>query len=399
MRDKVKNNYITKTILLIGLLCNFQAKAQPVGVDVTQVASGFFQSVGVTSANDNSQRLFVVEQGGTIQVVVNGTVNDTPLLNIDPLVQSGGERGLLGLAFHPNHNLNGFFFVFYSNNEGDNELVRYTVSDNNPDVADPNSAHKILKVTGLAGNHNGGDIHFGPDGYLYLSTGDGGFSIFESQNNNSLLGKILRIDIDGDDFPGDVDVNYAIPNDNPHSNAMWIKGFRNPWRFSFDRLNGDLFIGDVGEDRWEEFNLLESGTSGGQNYGWPCFENNEAFFTNDTTCQAINNQTEPIAALEHDIPGSSNCSAVGGFRYRGNDYIGLYGWYFYTDWCDGKFWAAQPNQVGSWDSYNLGTLVGQFTVTGMGEGDDGELYIIGGENLYQLTGIPSPDLIFYDGFE
>lgn len=395
----MKQSKLINTTVIFCIMWCLTIKAQPVGVDVIEVANGFFQSVGVTSANDNSQRLFVVEQGGTIQVVKNGQVNDVPMIDIDPLVQSGGERGLLGLAFHPDHANNGYFFVFYSNNEGDNELVRYSISNNNPDVADPNSAFKILKVTGLAGNHNGGDLHFGPDGFLYLSTGDGGFSIFESQNNNSLLGKILRIDIDGDDFPNDTDINYVIPNDNPHGNAMWVKGFRNPWRFSIDRLNGDLFIGDVGEDRWEEFNLLESGSAGGQNYGWPCFENNEAFFTNDATCQAITNQVEPIAALEHDIQGSNNCSAMGGFRYRGNDYPGLYGWYFYTDWCDGKFWAAEPNQSASWDSYNLGTLIGSFTVTGMGEGDDGELYIMGGESLYQLVGIPLPDLIFADDFE
>ena len=372
--------------------------AQPAGVDVSLVSEGFFQAVGVTSANDGSGRLFVVQQNGVIKIIANGIHLPNAYLDISELVQAGGERGLLGLAFHPNHLQNGYFFVFYSNTEGDNELVRYTVSPQDNNLADPNTAYKILKVTGLAGNHNGGDLHFGPDDFLYLSTGDGGFNIFESQNDASFLGKILRLNIDGDDFPADPDVNYSIPTDNPNSTAMWAKGFRNPWRFSFDRLNGDLFIGDVGEDAWEEFNHLPAGSNGGQNYGWPCFENNDVFL-NNADCQAITDHQLPITALEHDTPGNNYCSAVGGFRYRGNDHPILYGWYFYTDWCDGDFWAAAPDQNSNWVNHNLGAFLGSFTVTGFGEGDDGELYIMGGEAVYQLVGEPLPDVIFTDGFE
>jgi len=391
-----------KKISLICLLfCIKNLLAQPAFLGIEDVANGFASPVGVTNAGDGSNRLFVTQQGGQIKVVENGVNLSVPFLDISSIITSGGEQGFLGLAFHPNYGSNGFFYVNYTNLAGDTVVARYTVSTGNPNVANSNSAITILNIAQPFSAHNGGDLHFNPiDGYLYISTGDGSGDPFASQNLDGLLGKILRIDVDGDDFPADVDKNYAIPADNPYvgtpsADEIWVSGLRNPWRFSFDRLNGDMFIGDVGEDTWEEFNYIPATSIGGENFGWPCFENSD--YSGVSGCSPSGPNELPIAALQHDQSGSNYCTAVGGYRYRGSDYLGLYGWYLFTDWCDGSFFAARPQGSG-WEYFNMGTLIGGFAVTGMGEGEDGELYLVAWSTVIKITG-PTSDVIFANGFE
>jgi len=376
------------------------AKAQPAFLGTENVANGFSSPVGITHAGDGSNRLFVVQQGGQIKVIDNGIHLPTPFLDISSLITSGGEQGLLGLAFHPNYSNNGFFYVNYTDTNGNTVVARYSEAAGNSNMADTNSAVIVLTFNQPFAAHNGGDLHFSPiDGYLYISSGDGSGDPMASQDLDSLLGKILRIDVDGDDFPGDNNKNYAIPPDNPFvgtagADEVWVSGLRNPWRFSFDRFNGDLFIGDVGESTWEEFNHLAATDSGGENFGWPCFEGPDASGLNG--CDPNGSNKLPIVALQHNQVGSHYCTAVGGYRYRGTQYAGLNGWYIFTDWCDGRFFAAIPALTG-WNYYDMGTLIGTFAVTGMGEDESGELYAIAWDSVVKITG--PGDLIFSDGFE
>lgn len=385
---------------LVLLLCGQHTMAQPAFLGTEDVAGGFTSPVSVTNAGDGSDRLFVTQQGGQIKVVENGIHLPTPFLDISGIITSGGERGLLSLAFHPNYAGNGYFYVNYTDAQGDTVVARYQVSANDPNVADLASAHTVLTFVQPFGPHNGGDLNFGPaDGYLYISSGDGGGDPMVSQDNTSLLGKILRIDVDGDDFPNDANKNYAIPADNPFvgtsgADEIWVMGLRNPWRFSFDRDSGDLFIGDVGEDSWEEFNFVSATSMGGENFGWPCFEGPD--FSGAQGCNANDPNTLPLAALSHTEPGTNYCTAVGGYRYRGQDYPGLTGWYIFTDWCDGAYFAARQNN-NAWEVFNMGTLVGGFAVTSMGEDENGELYAVAWTGLLKITG--PDDLIFEDGFE
>ncbi len=387
---------------VISMLFTGVAVAQPAFLGTEDVANGFTNPVSVTNAGDGSDRLFVTQQGGQIKVVENGIHLATPFLDISAIITSGGERGLLGLAFHPNYANNGFFYVYYTDLSGDSVIERYSVSAGDINVANPASAQMVLTFVQPFGAHNGGDLSFGPtDGFLYISSGDGSGDPMASQDLDSLLGKILRIDVDGDDFPGDGDRNYAIPADNPYANTtgadeVWVSGLRNPWRISHDRINGDLFIGDVGEDTWEEFNHTPAG-SGGQNYGWPCFEG--ADFSGLGGCDSNGPNDLPIAALQHDQPGSNFCTAVGGYRYRGSDYAGLYGWYLFTDWCDGRYFAARETTNG-WEFFDMGVLIGGFAVTSMGESEDGELYAVAWSGLLKITGPTlADDMIFADDFE
>ncbi len=393
-----------KNLIVLGMLITAQVLvAQPAFLATEEVANGFTSPISVTHAGDGSDRLFVTQQGGQIKVVENGTHLSTPFLDINTLITSGGEQGLLGLAFHPNYSTNGFFYVNYTDLDGDTVVARYTVSAGNSNVADPNSALIVLTFDQPFGAHNGGDLNFSPnDGYLYISSGDGSGDPMASQDPASLLGKILRIDVDGDDFPSDSNKNYAIPADNPFvgmsgADEVWVSGLRNPWRFSFDRLNGDLFIGDVGEDSWEEFNHVAASSLGGENFGWPCFEGPDASGLGG--CDANGPNELPIAALQHDQPGSNYCTAVGGYRYRGIEYLGLTGWYLFTDWCDGSYFAARE-QGNNWEVHNMGTLLGGFGVTSMGEDENGELYAVAWSELYKITGpTEMNDEIFINGFE
>ena len=363
-------------------------------------------SIGVTNAGDGSGRLFVTDREGHVQIWTGSVVLATPFLDISSLVSNGGEQGLLGLAFHPDYETNGFFFVYYTDLAGDTAIARYTVSAGDPNVANAASALPILSFSQPFSNHNAGDLHFGPDGYLYISSGDGGGDGCVSQDTTNLLGKILRIDVDGDDFPGDPDRNYAIPPDNPFvatrgidAAEIWILGLRNPWRFSFDRETGDLWIGDVGEGDWEEFDLLPAGEQAGANLGWPWFEGPDPF----TWCEGKSNPFTscdengficPVLQLNRT---EGALSAIGGFRYRGSAHPSLVGTYFYTDWGQGRLHAGTEGAGGAWASADLG-FIGGFGPTGFGEDEDGEVYYVNSSELRRITGT-GPGSIFTDGFE
>ncbi len=367
-----------KIILLIFISLNvLNCISQDIQLET--FATGFSSPINASHAGDS--RLFVVEQQGVIKILNNdGSINANPFLDINPKVNdNGGERGLLGLAFHPNYSSNGYFYVNYINNSGDTVISRFTRSSVN--LADPNSEFILMTIAQPFANHNAGDMHFGPDdNYLYIATGDGG-SGGDPQNNaqdlNNLLGKILRIDVDN--TTTNPNLNYAIPSDNPFvGNAgardeIWSYGLRNPWRFSFDRLHGDLWIADVGQNSLEEINRALSSSLGGENYGWRCYEGNLTF--NTSGCGSMSNYTFPVEEYAHG-GNPFKCSITGGYRYRGNLEPSLQGLYFFADFCS--------NEIGYVEEISQGTFQLNFTNAFPGQGfstfaedNDGELYVIG----------------------
>ncbi len=369
-------------LCLSGILCCFilprmtlavmQADEPDYELSVDEVvATGFSAPVQVTHAGDGSGRLFVLEQSGAIRIIKQGQVLPDPFLDVANLIVYGGERGLLGLAFHPDYAQNGYFYIDYTRAEdGATVVARYTVSPSNPDQADPHSAMILLTIAQPYVNHNGGQLHFSPaDGYLYIGTGDGG-SAGDPQNYAqdpaSLLGKLLRLDVDGD-------VPYAIPPDNPYvgqsgRDEIWALGLRNPWRFSFDRETGDVYIGDVGQNAWEEIDYQAVQTSGGVNFGWRCMEGTHEYNFSDACASAT--LTPPIAEYAH----SEGRSVTGGFVYRGRDFPALIGRYFYADYVSGKIWSLSHSDAGGATS-RLELETG-LNISAFGEDERGEVYIV-----------------------
>lgn len=347
----------------------------PSQYSLTEVASNLARPIYLTNAGDGSNRLFVLEQAGRIMLIADGVVQDIPFLDIrnkvsQEILTSYSEQGLLGLTFHPDYAENGQFFVHYSDTGGDTVIARYRVSPDNPNTADPTSEEIIFTHPQPYRNHNGGQIEFGPDGYLYIALGDGG-SQGDPQNNAqnpvSLLGKILRVDVDSGS-------PYGIPADNPIATVnpnlapeIWAMGLRNPYRFSFDRARGDLYIADVGQNQWEEINFQEAGSPGGQNYGWRIYEGNHRY-TNEADPSGM---IWPIAEYDH----SNGCSVTGGYVYRGEALPALQGVYFYGDWCSGQIWATYPDAQGAWQTIQFKTGTG-LSISAFGEDDDGELYVL-----------------------
>lgn len=363
---------------------NVQAQTTPT-IAVTQWVTGFSSPVGMEHCGDS--RLFVVQQRGLIRILnANGTINSAAFLDIASLVSSSGnERGLLGLAFHPNYATNGYFYVNYTrSSDGATRISRFSVNPNDPNDALENSEFNILTITQPYSNHNGGQIRFGPDGYLYIGMGDGGSADDPDENGQDpleLLGKMLRIDVDGGS-------PYAIPADNPFFGMtnpkpeIWSLGMRNPWRFSFDRCTGDLWIADVGQDVYEEINVEPAGDAGGRNYGWDCYEANHVF--ESTGCGQQSTFTFPIYEYSHS--NANGCSVTGGHVYRGGIYGGLYGWYLFTDFCSGRVWGTYPNGSGGWTTVVLDDfLTNQYS--SFGEDYRGELYLIGRTNgrIYKIS--------------
>jgi len=358
-------------LFLLLTVAGQQAAAQgsvPTGIELEPIVLGLTNPVGIVSAEDASGRLFLVEQGGRIRIFDGSALLTTPFLDISALILSGGERGLLGLAVHPNYAVNGFFYVNYTDTNGDTVIARYQVSPD-PNVADPSSASILLSVAQPFPNHNGGDLHFGPDGFLYIALGDGGSAgdpDNRAQNLGELLGKILRIDVDSA-------VPYFVPPTNPFVGVagarpeIWAWGLRNSWRFSFDRETSDLFIADVGQASREEVNFQSSTSPGGENYGWRRMEGT-ACFNPSTNC---NDGTLVLPILEYTHVGS-NCSITGGYRYRGTDFPQLAGLYFFGDFCSGRLWGAQESD-GIWTSTEL--LDTTLLISAFGEDEDGELYV------------------------
>lgn len=335
------------------------------------VTGGLERPVSIANAGDD--RLFFVEQGGLIRVWNGTALLPEPFLDLTSLVSTGGERGLLGLAFHPAYLQNGHFFVDYTDLSGDTVVARYSVSPTDPNRADPGSAHIILRVDQPFANHNGGQLQFGPDGYLYIGLGDGGSGGDpgnRAQNLTDLLGKLLRIDVSADAASG----TYTIPPTNPYSERddakgeIWASGLRNPWRFSFDRSTGDLWIADVGQGEWEEVNLQPATSIGGENYGWRRMEGTHCF--NPST--ACNDGTLVLPVLEYGHSDGA-CSVTGGYVYRGVRNPRLVGMYLYGDFCNGRIFGASSDAFGGVTTQPL--LDASFLISTFGEDSRGEIYV------------------------
>lgn len=349
------------------------AQVTPLEIDFQPFASGFNDPVGLYHCGDD--RLFVVEQSdGHIEVLdANGASLGT-FLDVGNLISTGSERGLLGLAFAPDYQTSGTFYINYTNNGGDTVIARYQVDSNDPDLADSGSAEIILTIEQPFGNHNGGHIAFGPDGHLYIGMGDGGSAgdpLNLSQNSTSLLGKMLRIDVSSGS-------GYSIPSDNPYisdqntEDEIWAIGLRNPWKFSFDRETGDLWIGDVGQSAWEEIHFQSAESNGGENYGWRCYEGPAPY--NTSGCLPESEYVFPVASVSHNSPDNW-CSVTGGIVYRGSTYPAMQGKYFFTDYCVGDFYALTPE---GGENYSLDMLINNrgFGYVAFGEDVNGELYAV-----------------------
>jgi glucose/arabinose dehydrogenase len=359
----------------------------------TRVGQGFDQPVFVTSAPGNPDRLFVVEKTGQIKLFNPATGTSTTFLDIpDGQLSTGGEQGLLGLAFHPDYAANGKFFIYMVNADGNLEVRQYDRSATNPNRADANSGDVILAIDHPTNsNHNGGWLGFGPDGMLYIATGDGGGGgdpDNNAQNPNSLLGKMLRIDVNGDDFAGDPNRDYATPDDNPFAagpgaDEIWATGLRNPWRPSFDRLTGDLYIADVGQGEREEVNWQPASSTGGENYGWVVREGDIPFDPTRPGNPGPNSPllTDPLLAYDHSGAPTGGFSVTGGYVYRGPS-AGLQGVYLYADFVTNQVWSFRVVDGRAVDRANrtdqLVTSGGTIDqIASFGEDGRGNLYIVG----------------------
>ena len=350
-----------KLLILIILFSNFSFSQS---VILESFGPSFSSPVEIKNAGD--ERLFVVEKSGKIKILnPDGSVNSTPFLNIEDRVSTNAnERGLLGLAFHPNYPENPFFFVNYTNNSGDTTISKFSVS------TDENIANEsetvLLVINQPYGNHNGGCINFGPDGNLYIGMGDGGSGGDPqnySQSTGSLLGKMLRINVNSG--------AYSIPENNPYGDEIWSVGLRNPWKFSFDSENGNLWIADVGQNEFEEINMVENNPAN-VNYGWRCYEGDEPY--NMSGCPD-NGLTFPVATYSHYNSGDFKCSITGGYVYRGNQISGLNGVYFFADYCSGEIGMLSTEDNSNWEmNLTFPNINGSWV--SFGEDISGELYIV-----------------------
>jgi glucose/arabinose dehydrogenase len=342
------------------------------------ITGGLNSPIGLANARDGSERLFVIEQAGRIRVLENRELLDNVFLDIREKISCCGERGLLGLAFHPQYDVNGYFYVNYTDLNGDTVISRFEVSEDRA-KADPASELQLLFIEQPFGNHNGGGMAFGSDGYLYLALGDGGSGgdpMGNAQNTNSLLGKLLRIDVNQP-------AGYSVPRDNPFTDGggapeVWAFGLRNPWRFSFDRLTGDLYIGDVGQGSWEEIDYLPAGHPGGANFGWNYREGSQPYLT--VSIPSDLSLIDPVSEYGRD----QGFSVIGGLVYRGEQLPELNGIYLYGDYGSGFIWGLYRDAEGSW--HNRILFETSSSITSFGEDENGELYYVSqsGE-LYQLV--------------
>lgn len=375
-------------------------------ISLNEVISGLNQPLYITHAGDGSGRMFIVEKGGRIKIYLGYTYEGT-FLDIHTKVSTSSEQGLLSVAFPPDYESQKHFYVDYTNLAGDTVIARYLVSSD-PNLADFASEEILLTIDQPYANHNGGQLAFGPDGYLYIGMGDGGSGGDpgnRAQNPAELLGKILRIDVErattaippigsyhaafpvvfrsGDKLP------YRIPPDNPFINTpgyrpeIWALGLRNPWRFSFDRTTGDLYIADVGQDTVEEVNFQPAGDPGGRNYGWRILEGTNCY-NPASGCVPPPGYIAPAFEYNHGNNDSIGCSVTGGFVYRGSTYPSMQGVFFYGDYCTGKIWGASNNS--GWQTSLLTTA--PFTISTFGQDESGEIYLadFGNGKIYRIQG-------------
>jgi glucose/arabinose dehydrogenase len=338
----------------------------------------------------DTNRLFIVTQGGRIRIVKNGNLLSTSFLNLSGRVSDGGEQGLLGLAFHPSYASNRRFYVNFTANDGDTVVREYRASASNPDVVASGSARTILRINQPYANHNGGMLAFGNDGYLYIGMGDGGDAgdpRNRAQDRGSLLGKLLRIDVNGTTSRK----NYRVPSSNPYvgrpgRNEIWQRGLRNPWRFSFDRSTGHLWIGDVGQRRYEEIDRAADRSSApgkGINWGWRVMEGNHCYLPS-SGCNK-DGKRKPLVEYAHGTNG--RCSVTGGYVYRGSGVADLRGWYVYGDYCSGEVWAVRSTASRPATPVRLlGTGSGRL-ITSFGQDASGELYLCdsGHDAVYRIV--------------
>lgn len=363
---KLKDVFFPMLILVVSA---FNSNSQNTNT-LIPFASGLQGLVCIANAGDD--RLFVVDQHGSISIVnPDGMVEPQAFLDIKDRVAYGGERGLLGVAFHPEYQTTGYLFVNYIGVGDSTHISRFKVNADNPNIADPQSELKLLTIFQPFQNHNGGDLNFGPDGFLYIGLGDGGSGGDpgkRAQNPMEFLGKMLRIDVDHGN-------PYAIPESNPFYNSsdtlkeIWALGLRNPWRFSFDKLTGDLWIADVGQNAIEEINFQPANSTGGENYGWRCYEGNQTFNTDG--CLPSESLTFPV----YTYPQGDECSVTGGYVYRGSTSSPFYGHYFFSDYCSDRIWTLHQEN-GNWIKTDFGRFTGN-NFTTFGEDAKGQLYIGG----------------------
>lgn len=375
------------------------AAAGPFKLSARRVATGLSNPVFATAPPADTRRLFVVEQTGAIKILdlASEQINPQPFLQVAS-ISTGGERGLLGLAFHPQYAANGFLYVNCTNANGHTEVRRYKVSSANPNVVDPNSQQLVLRVEQPFANHNGGWLAFGPrDGLLYIATGDGGSANDpgnRAQNLNVLLGKLLRIDVDRDNFPGDASRNYGIPASNPFSGQanvqpeIWAYGLRNPWRCCFDRASGDLYIGDVGQNQREEIDFQPASSTGGENYGWRLKEG-----TLVTGLGSIGSL--PLVDPIHEYGRGDGFAVIGGCVYRGSASPVMVGTYIFADFA-GRMWSFRRDADVTKDFTDRTAELSASgnslsSISSFAEDTSGELYFstLDG-NLFQLQGTPVP---------
>jgi uncharacterized protein (TIGR03437 family) len=370
-----------KLCWVAGLALIVQLSAQE--IRVVQVASGLSAPTDIQNAADGSGRLFLAQQNGIVRIFRNGALVAQPFLDIRAKTRADGERGLLGLAFPPGFAQKQRFYVDYTDVNGNTVIAQYGVTAN-PDLADAASEIALLTINQPFPNHNGGQLRFGPDGYLYIGMGDGGSGgdpQNNGQNRGTLLGKLLRIDVESE--PGRV----RIPPDNPFVNTtgarpeIWALGLRNPWRFTFDRANGDLWIADVGQDTYEEVDFQPASSRGGENYGWNTMEGAHCFRPSCSTQGLI----LPVADYSH----TDGCSVTGGFVYRGRLSPGLRGIYLYGDYCSGRIWGVE-RQGSAWVNRLL--LSSGFAITTFGEDEAGEVYVANAGNgtIHRIEGSRAP---------
>ncbi|MGB3079623.1 MAG: PQQ-dependent sugar dehydrogenase [Saprospiraceae bacterium] len=389
-------------LLSVFLLLTSKSFTQPTVVFNTVIQPGvLFNPVDITGAGDGSGRLFVVEKRGDVRIIVNNIVQPGFFLDIRDSVETNGERGLLGIAFHPSYPDSPYVFVNYvKKGTVITQICRFTLNPNDPNDLVETSQKILITQAGIQSNHKAGDLAFGPDGYLYIGMGDGGGGGDpgeNGQNINTLLAKILRIDINVSVPP-----YFAYPPDNPFvgvagNDAVWAYGMRNPWRISFDRVTGDFWIGDVGQDLWEEVDFVYAGTPGGMNFGWDCREGNHVY--ESAGCPGESAFTYPIFEYPHTCDPPCNTgdgsSMTGGFVYRGAMYPVLYGYYVFADYGSNNVWTLKQTGYGNPPvfSFILQTNTGISAVESFGEADNGELYALSyGGSVYSISATGTLDV-------